>query len=211
MADVFLCHQAAYLGALDAVDPTTAQAGQRRAAGSRMTGLPPMRCRSQPAPDHTRLRIGFGLEFWTAQCPAGGSRCPTCGGANGASIAKFRTRRPLISAKPRNTARFLSTFIFDALETDWLVGAGGFEPLHFGIRSAGVGHRLRLSLASRWHDNFTRDAHVRLLPPQRASPSLTHTELGRAGEGEDHVRPRQRLPPQPEHPPRHRHAHQRGL
>ncbi len=29
-----------------------------------------------------------------------------------------------------------TTFIFDAFETDWLVGAGGFEPLHFrmGIR-----------------------------------------------------------------------------
>jgi hypothetical protein len=27
----------------------------------------------------------------------------------------------------------LSDFIFDAFETDWLVGAAGFEPLHFRI------------------------------------------------------------------------------
>ena len=33
-----------------------------------------------------------------------------------------------------------------ALETDWLVGAAGFEPLHFEIRSAAVDHGLRLSL-----------------------------------------------------------------
>jgi len=29
-----------------------------------------------------------------------------------------------------------------ALETDWLAEAGGFEPLHFGIRSAAVDHGL---------------------------------------------------------------------
>ena len=39
----------------------------------------------------------------------------------------------LISTKPRGTARFLSDFIFDAFETDWLVGAAGFEPLHIRI------------------------------------------------------------------------------
>jgi hypothetical protein len=32
-----------------------------------------------------------------------------------------------------------------ALETDWPAEAGGFEPLHFGIRSAAVDHGLRLS------------------------------------------------------------------
>jgi hypothetical protein len=30
------------------------------------------------------------------------------------------------------------------------------EPLHFGIRSDGTGHRLRLSLAKRRHDTFMR-------------------------------------------------------
>jgi hypothetical protein len=29
-----------------------------------------------------------------------------------------------------------------ALETDWLAEAEGFEPLHFGIRSAAVDHGL---------------------------------------------------------------------
>jgi hypothetical protein len=36
-----------------------------------------------------------------------------------------------------------------ALETDWPVEAGGFEPLHFGIRSAAVDHGLRLSSGMR--------------------------------------------------------------
>ena len=31
-----------------------------------------------------------------------------------------------------------------ALETDWPVEAGGFEPLHFGIRSDAVDHGLTL-------------------------------------------------------------------
>jgi hypothetical protein len=31
---------------------------------------------------------------------------------------------------------FEHTPLWYALETDWLVEAGGFEPLHFGIRSA---------------------------------------------------------------------------
>jgi hypothetical protein len=35
-----------------------------------------------------------------------------------------------------------------ALETDWLVEAAGFEPLHF--ESDRPGHRLKLSLAMRW-------------------------------------------------------------
>ena len=43
----------------------------------------------------------------------------------------------LISAKPRGTARFLSDLICDALETDWLAGAAGFEPLHQEFVSAG--------------------------------------------------------------------------
>jgi hypothetical protein len=42
----------------------------------------------------------------------------------------------LISAKSRGTARFCATFICDALETDWLAGAAGFEPLHFGLQLA---------------------------------------------------------------------------
>jgi hypothetical protein len=36
-----------------------------------------------------------------------------------------------------------------ALETDWPLEAGGFEPLHFGIRSAAVDHGLRLSWGMR--------------------------------------------------------------
>ena len=36
-----------------------------------------------------------------------------------------------------------------ALETDWLAEAGGFEPLHFGIRSAAVDHGLKLSSVMR--------------------------------------------------------------
>src|SRR6478609_3813941 len=32
---------------------------------------------------------------------------------------------------------------------DWLAGAAGFEPLHFGIRSASVDHGLRFSLGMR--------------------------------------------------------------
>ena len=59
----------------------------------------------------------------------------------------------------------------------WLAGAAGFEPLHFGIRSDGIGHRLRLSLAKRRHDNFTRDAHVRLLPPRAESLSEFDSEM----------------------------------
>ena len=57
---------------------------------------------------------------------------------------------------------------------------------------------------------------LRQLPRRRRRPrpgprGVRRLRLRPAGEGEDHVRPRQRLPPQPEHPPRHRHAHQRGL
>jgi hypothetical protein len=45
--------------------------------------------------------------------------------------------------------------------------AAGFEPLHFGIRSAPVVHGLRLSLGvSSDAISFNRDAHVRLLPPR---------------------------------------------
>jgi hypothetical protein len=36
-----------------------------------------------------------------------------------------------------------------ALDSDWPVEAGGFEPLHFGIRSAAVDHGLRLSSGMR--------------------------------------------------------------
>ena len=39
-------------------------------------------------------------------------------------------------------------FICDALETDWLAGAGGFEPLHLEIRSAEL-HRANGALSRR--------------------------------------------------------------
>jgi hypothetical protein len=39
------------------------------------------------------------------------------------------------------------------------------------------GHRLRLFLASGRHDNFTRDAHVRLLPPRAESLSEFDSEM----------------------------------
>jgi hypothetical protein len=83
-----------------------------------------------------------------------------------------------------------------------LAGWGGrIRTSAFRIRSAGVGHRLRLSLAMRCGTTtFNRDAHVRLLPsraeslgefrfgdaevrilpPQPASPSLTRTKADRA-------------------------------
>ncbi len=39
------------------------------------------------------------------------------------------------------------------------------------------GHRLRLFLARGRHDNFTRDAHVRLLPPRAESLSEFDSEM----------------------------------
>src|SRR5262245_32114108 len=57
---------------------------------------------------------------------------------------------------------------------------------------------------------------LRQLPRRRRRPrpgprGVRRLRLRPAGGREDLVRPRQRLPPQPEHPPRHRHAHQRAL
>jgi hypothetical protein len=49
-------------------------------------------------------------------------------------FAKFRTRRPAHICEPRGTARFLSDLHMDALETDWLAEAGGFEPLRIRTR-----------------------------------------------------------------------------
>ena len=45
-----------------------------------------------------------------------------------------------------------------ALETDWLAGAAGFEPLHFGIRSLLSAHYWSRRLGALGHT-------VRLLPP----------------------------------------------
>ena len=46
-------------------------------------------------------------------------------------MAKKRYTPEEIIAKLRQD--FGATFIFDAFETDWLVGAAGFEPLHIRI------------------------------------------------------------------------------
>ena len=57
---------------------------------------------------------------------------------------------------------------------------------------------------------------LRKLPRRRRAfrpgpRGVRRLRLRPAGGREDHLRPRQRLPPQPEHPPRYRHAHQRDL
>ena len=87
-----------------------------------------------------------------------------------------------------------SFFICDALETDWLDGADGFEPLHFGIsirwcwssRLSLVRGGMTTLLEMRMFDfsrpelrvlaNSILRCSIRILPPQPASPSLTHTD-----------------------------------
>ena len=67
---------------------------------------------------------------------------------NGASIAKFRTRRPAHICETSRTRGFKATFICDALETDWLAGAAGLEPLHLRSQFAKTpsqGERIRTS------------------------------------------------------------------
>src|SRR6476619_5422613 len=76
------------------------------------------------------------------------------GGRNGASIAKFRTRRP---AHICETSRY-------AFETDWPVGAAGFEPLHLEIRSAEL-HPASTGFRRRSGAPLIRDAQVRVPPP----------------------------------------------
>ena len=91
------------------------------------------------------------------------------GGRNGASIAKFRTRRPAhICEISRYGAVFERTFIFDAFETDWLVGAAGFEPLHLGLqlaRDSSQGVRIRTSAF--WNRDLSSGP----------GPELAHLEL----------------------------------
>jgi hypothetical protein len=78
----------------------------------------------------------------------------------------------LAGCRPNNAGRA-------AKEPGWAFFAQipHIEPLHFGIRSDGIGHRLRLSLAKRRHDTFTRDAHVRLLQPRAESLSEFDSEM----------------------------------
>ncbi len=45
----------------------------------------------------------------------------------------FVITHPAGHARDGVACRPEATFICDALETDWLAGAGGFEPLHFRI------------------------------------------------------------------------------
>src|SRR4051812_27281193 len=84
---------------------------------------------------------------------------------NPTSIASVRRRRP--SPYERNAAisrHFERDLIPYALETDWPVGAAGFEPLHLEIRSAeldpaSTGFRRRSGAP------LIRDAQVQVPPP----------------------------------------------
>jgi hypothetical protein len=61
----------------------------------------------------------------------------TEGDRNGASIAKFRTRRKShICETPRYRAILSDIRFIDAQRPDSLAGAAGFEPLHLGLRLA---------------------------------------------------------------------------
>jgi hypothetical protein len=58
----------------------------------------------------------------------------------------------------------------DALETDWLAGAAGFEPLHLEIRSAEL-HPASTGFRRRSGAPLIRDAQVRVPPPLANSDS----------------------------------------
>jgi hypothetical protein len=55
-----------------------------------------------------------------------------------------------------------------ALETDWPVGAAGFEPLHLEIRSAEL-HPASMGFRRRSGAPLIRDAQVRVPPPRAES------------------------------------------
>jgi hypothetical protein len=77
--------------------------------------------------------------------------------------------------------RFERDLIPYALETDCPLGAGGFEPLHLEIRSASVGHPLRLCLRC---GTTTFSAHTSfaplLRPPQRRGAARTRISPARS-------------------------------
>ena len=107
---------------------------------------------------------------------------------------QFRTRRPsVVCEMSAISRRFERDPIPYALETDWLVGAGGFEPLHFRIeirQDSQPGRRdsnLCISKSSKrrnWTVSWSpqpyciiRDAVVRLLPPTGQSVSNASHKL----------------------------------
>ena len=84
---------------------------------------------------------------------------------NPTSVASFRRRRP--SPYERNAAisrHFERDPIPYALETDWPVGAAGFEPLHLEIRSAEL-HPASTGFRRRSGAPLIRDAQVQVPPP----------------------------------------------
>ena len=84
---------------------------------------------------------------------------------NPTSVASFRRRRP--SPYERNAAisrHFERDPISHALETDWPVGAAGFEPLHLEIESAEL-HPASTGFRRRSGAPLIRDAQVRVPPP----------------------------------------------
>ncbi len=71
---------------------------------------------------------------------------------------------------------FLATFICDAFETDWPVGAAGFEPLHLEIRSAELHPDLNGMEASIGRLRFVRSA---ARDAQISSPGPRAESLGK--------------------------------
>jgi hypothetical protein len=81
------------------------------------------------------------------------------------ACGKFPQR---LNAYLRNAAisrRFERDRIQYALETDWLAGAAGLEPLHLEIRSAEL-HPASTGFRRRSGAPLIRDAQVRVLPPR---------------------------------------------
>jgi hypothetical protein len=56
-------------------------------------------------------------------------------GRKGNSVAQFRTRRPAIFARCRDTAPVWATFTFETWRPDWLAESGELEPSRGGIKN----------------------------------------------------------------------------
>ena len=84
---------------------------------------------------------------------------------NPTSVASFWRRRPIPYERNATISwHFERDPIPYALETDWLVGAAGFEPLHLEIRSAEL-HPASKGFRRRSGAPLIRDAQVRVPPP----------------------------------------------